>query len=701
MSLSDFVESTLAISDASSPTVQSLNVGLIAAYHTQYPARVKVYSTSSVLTELVADGFETYSPVYKAAEAYAAAPNAPALFAVGRRALAPTQTLQLACTDGTVGDAYAFTLVGSGGVASQLNYTNVINPGVGIDGSGITLAGDVTLVPGSEAVTFASAQTLTEGELLTFSAQPTVTYEVAAATTASTAATLTAPYWGAASSVATTTVADRTSVTNGLTTVTFSGPQTLAKGSLLMFESQPGVYYALAALVSSSTSGTLTTAYSGTTNAATPTTAVAALAGTFDVINGSATVATTSSQVAGVNPGDSLQFSTQLGTYYTVEAVTASAVTLTSPYSGVTTTLGYASNVCTVSTAAAYLAYLIGLLGSATVPNNIGTVSVINSPAPAFPTVLKLVQVAGALNDVQSWVANGFHNIQVQDVTTDPGIASDLAAMIAADSAAFYGVFLDSNSQAEIEAAAELIEATGTGGKTFWGNTSDYQNTLSSVTTDVFSELELLTLNRSFVQQNDQQLLCFAGAATCGQALAMNPGSYTLAYKSLPLVPADSDTTLTEGQALVINSMTASNPGPGGKKGNYYKTVAGQNWLWPGCAPSGQFFDLTIGMDSLALAIQQAVAATLAGLPKVPFDDFGLQLLGSAIYGVLVLYSTSQYNFILPNGQDPARPIQVNTPTAASLTSAQRASRDVTGFSWSAGLQGAIQNAVLNGKLIP
>jgi hypothetical protein len=697
--LDTFVESNASIANSQTPTVQSLTTGLIAAYHTKYLARVKVYATSGILAALVADGFSTSSPVYKAASAYAAAPNAPALMCVGRRALPPTQTLTLALTDGTVNDAYSFTLVGSDGKSHALSYSNVINPGAAIAGAA-ALSGDVTLVPGSAAIVFASAQTLTAGEVLTFSAQAGVPYTVLAATTASTAATLTTPYTGTASSTGTASPGGTALVTAGSTAVTFSVAQSLAAGSLLMFASQPGVYYALATLVSSSTSGTLTANYTGTGAAATAGYTLGVLAGTFDAIQGSAIVASTSSQVAAVAPGDSIQFTSQLGTTYTVLSVTSTVVTLTTPYTGTTGATTSASDVCKVSAAATNLAYQIGLL------SNVGVVTIINSPAPAFPTVLQLVQVAGNLNDVQSWRAGGFNgingagNIELQDVTADPGLASDLTAMVAANGKAFYGLFLDSNSQAELEAAAAFCEAQG-GNKLLFGNTSDYANGQTGVTTDVFSVLQALSYKQTFIVQDNQELLSYAGAAICGQMLAMAPGSATVVYKELPGVPADNDQTLSIGERLVINTMTAAVPGTGGKNGNFYADVDGLFTVWPGATPSGQFLDLTLGLNWLGPQIQLATVEALASLPKIPFDDFGIGAVGDAIRGQIVIASQAPYNFILPSGQDPARPITVTLPTAASLTSAQRATRSLPAIPWSAGLQGAIQTAVVNGTLIP
>lgn len=57
------------------------------------------------------------------------------------------------------------------------------------------------------------------------------------------------------------------SVTNGSTSITFSTSQTLVAGAAITFTSQPGVTYYLASAVTGSTSGTLSRAYSGKSNA--------------------------------------------------------------------------------------------------------------------------------------------------------------------------------------------------------------------------------------------------------------------------------------------------------------------------------------------------------------------------------------------------------------------------------------------------
>ena len=623
MGLTDFVTSTVSISSTSIPTVQGLTTGLIATYHNVYADRVRLYSTATALTQMVTDGFSVNSPAYKAATAYCAAASVPAQLAIGRRANAPLQHLQLTCVDATVGDAYLLTLVGSTGVKSSVSYTNVINYG--------------TAVTGTQSV----------------------------------------------------------SSTVSPTTVTFSTAQTMTKGDALTFASQPGVVYFLAASMTASTTGTLTVAYSGTSSASTTATHISTTSDTY-ATSANATTAVITGGTAAFSAGQSIMFTSQPNVVYVVAACTTSLLTLTQPYTGSGSSTDTAVLVCTPATAATNLAAAINALSitGSTVAASIGTVT-------ASGANISITRADGNLTDVQNWTSNGFSSLTLTDLTADPGITADLVAMQAANPNAWFGLILDSNSSAEIQSAATWAAANG---KALFVNNSDSINgntTATLDTTSVFAVLHAASYNNVLLQNNSTQLLSYGGSSICAYMLSQNPGSAVAAYKSQPGVPADSDITLPESFALNINSMTASNPGPGGKYGNYYKTVAGQNWLWPGCAPSGEFMDIFIGTTSIGIAIQQAVAIVLAGLPKVPFDDFGLGLIGTAIEGVIRLYSTTQYNFILPDGQDPLRPIRVIVPKASSLTSAQRAARDVSGIAWSAGLQGAIQNAGIQGTLIP
>jgi hypothetical protein len=165
-----------------------------------------------------------------------------------------------------------------------------------------TLSGTVTVTNGSASITFSTAQTLAQGQIVYFSDQPTVPYRMALAVSASTSGTLDRLYsgTGGASKLTSlgfnpaligisifdplgveqnyvswavpTVLSGTVSVTNNSTSITFSTNQTLAQGTPIVFTSQPGVQYFLAQAITATTGAQLTTAYTGTTNGSTTTT---------------------------------------------------------------------------------------------------------------------------------------------------------------------------------------------------------------------------------------------------------------------------------------------------------------------------------------------------------------------------------------------------------------------------------------------
>lgn len=600
MSATDFVKVTVAPGAAPPIAQQNLNVPMVAAYHTHWSDRIRFYPTASILTTLVAQGFSTSEPAYKAAAVIAGQANPPGQIAIGRRLSKPLQSFTMTLTDATVGDIYAFTLVGSDGVSHAISYT--------------------------------------------------------------------IPFTGTA-------VTGTVAVTNGSANLTFSLSQTMAAGDLLVFASQPGVYYAVGAAISGSTSGALTTNYTGTTAAATTAQHISTLAGTLTPTPGSATVTTTNSQVGVVNVGDQLMFVNQLNVLYTVQAVTASNITLTALFTGPNSGATHASDVSPSTTASA--AAVTALVNAIT--NVAGTIGTVTSSA----NVITFSRIDGVLTDVQQWQSGSVQNITLANTTADPGIALDIQQILAVNTLGWYGLVLDSNSAPEIENAQVQIEATGQGGKYGFYDNAD-QADVTSATTDVFSILKSNTYQRCFAGYNGTELLSWEGAATAGYALGQQPGTYTIAYKQLAGVLADGDTSLTETQALILNTMTTSSPGPGGKNANYYKGANGTAFLWPGCTPKGNFVDLVIWMDWLQINIQSAILNLFLSNPRVAYTQFGLRQVYDAILSV--------YNTAFNNGSaDPTQPFTINVPTLASITQASKSSRDLPNVSGTIHYSNAIQ----------
>jgi hypothetical protein len=225
-------------------------------------------------------------------------------------------------------------------------------------------------------------------------------------------------------------------------------------------------------------------------------------------------------------------------------------------------------------------------------------------------------------------------------------------------------------------------------------NNSDWQDAqVLATATDVFTTAQLDGYKKSFLLYSGQEVLSYGGVSSMAYALAQNAGSYTLADKQLPGVLADTDTTLPLTNALALNTMSTSSPGTGGKNGNYYAFGQGIDQVWPGVTPSGQYMDYTIWLDWIAVQIQSSVYAAKAGPPKLPYDDNGIGVIGDAIRNPLKLASTPAYNAVI------ADTIVVTVPTAASVSAASQANRDLPGCSFSCTYTGAIQTVEVTGTV--
>jgi hypothetical protein len=221
-------------------------------------------------------------------------------------------------------------------------------------------------------------------------------------------------------------------------------------------------------------------------------------------------------------------------------------------------------------------------------------------------------------------VAGAYHTIAVTDEidgrhmwlenkTVDPGIATDLAAIAAFDDD-WYGLLLDSNSPAEVLAAAAWVE---TQTKLFGATVSDTEILDQATTTDVMSTAADSSYARTYLSYHDSED-SFLAAGQMGDRFPADPGSSTWAYKTISGVAVSTLTASEEAQ------ITA-------KKGNYYVTKAGRNVVINGWTSSGEFIDVTRGLDWLRVRIQEDVFVLLASSEKIPYTDVGVSTVDAAI----------------------------------------------------------------------
>ena len=168
------------------------------------------------------------------------------------------------------------------------------------------------------------------------------------------------------------------------------------------------------------------------------------------------------------------------------------------------------------------------------------------------------------------------------------GFSADLDQIQAADPD-WYGLALDSNSQAEVQVAAAWAE---TNRKYFFYQTADSDCGDSSVTTDVMSVVKAAAYSYTFgfyypgIGLSDGWL----AAGTLGKDLPTTPGSATVAFKTIAGV-----TRRTVSDSFIAAIVTT--PDSVGKNGNLYLDFNGVPATFPGMMAVGEWADVVRGLD--------------------------------------------------------------------------------------------------------
>lgn len=274
---------------------------------------------------------------------------------------------------------------------------------------------------------------------------------------------------------------------------------------------------------------------------------------------------------------------------------------------------------------------------------------------------------AGDLFDV---VVN--KQLDVKDTTVDPGLTADLAA-IELEDADWYGLLLDSNSEAECLAAAAWAEPLI---KLFGCNSGDTDILDSVVTTDLFSDLQAAGFARTYPIWSGS-ILSYAAAAWMGDRFPADPGRSTWAFKQLASVTVD---TLNGGQQTTVE----------GKGGNHYNRVKGVNITFPGKVAAGEFIDIVRFIDFLRDDLQTNIFALLVNLPKVPYTDVSVDLFRAEIKATI---ERNEPDAIVPNTT------VVTFPAVADVESTDRVNRLLPDGKFTSRLAGAIHATNLAGIL--
>jgi len=298
------------------------------------------------------------------------------------------------------------------------------------------------------------------------------------------------------------------------------------------------------------------------------------------------------------------------------------------------------------------------------------------TPVPNGDSVTCTSAEAGVIHSYeQTALVPEDENVFLDDITSDPGIAADLNELLASDGD-FYGLALDSNSLAEVLAAAAWCDPRR---RLFVFQTADSLCGNPETNDDVLSRVRNAGYGyttgwfHAAIGRSDGWL----AAALLGNRLPRDPGSDTWAYKTLrgitPLAIA------TSAREAIL-----------AKNGNVYETRSGVGVTFEGKVAMGEWIDTVRGLDWQRARMREELFRLLRANEKVGFTDDGIALIGAAIFGVLDEGVERQFY-----AKDP-KP-KVTTPLAAQTSPADRSARRLRGVTFSAQLAGAIHGVTVNG----
>lgn len=273
----------------------------------------------------------------------------------------------------------------------------------------------------------------------------------------------------------------------------------------------------------------------------------------------------------------------------------------------------------------------------------------------------------------------GFDKLLVDWTHADPGIATDLGNL-AAYAQDWYGLIL-AGSMSPAEVAAAAVWANANGKLMLHASNQSAIITTAAPGSDIVGVAHTANYSRvavGFKADNGE----FADAALMSNRFTFSPGSESWMFCSLDSVSADN---LSSTHLQNIRN----------KNGFYFASFGGVTISSEGKVASGEYIDVTRGVDGLRSDIQSSVYAALLKATangKMPYTDVGAVALKAAILGALDRYER--------NGFLVTKSSVVTIPSVASQSAADRAARKFAGITFSALLADAVHAVSISGTVV-
>lgn len=267
--------------------------------------------------------------------------------------------------------------------------------------------------------------------------------------------------------------------------------------------------------------------------------------------------------------------------------------------------------------------------------------------------------------------------------TGDP--SADLAAIDLASTAnPFYALLTIYNAQAYVLAAAAYCEAND---KIYICDVpeTDVLNATSTGNADTMDKLKGHGYTRTLGNYHPVPNEALSSALT-GRLIALNPGLWTAAFKSL-IGPSP----------IAINATQRTNLKA--KRCNYYTTRKGRAVTLYGMVGSTVygFLDTVVGLDYFLDDVQSSAFGVFAGTDKVAYDDADIAQIASAIRGAISRAMGDDHKIISRgtpgNLTDPIPSIEF--PAVADIDPSIRSLREVPDGVLTCRLLGAAQSVAM------
>ncbi len=266
---------------------------------------------------------------------------------------------------------------------------------------------------------------------------------------------------------------------------------------------------------------------------------------------------------------------------------------------------------------------------------------------------------------------SGLENCTIKDITPDASIDDDLSAIQLIDDD-WYGVAIQYASKMNTDVVAQWTE---TQNKIFICQTPNAEElTSGGVQGKELADQEYNNSGIIFNRNTGDYIACGA----LGKMLPQDPGSNTWKFKTIAGSSADG---LNETEIGYLDDQNM----------NHYDAIAGISMLRNGTMGSGQFIDVTIFIHWLSARMKERIFTVLANLPKLPYTNAGLAVLGAEMRAVLKLGEQV-------GGLDPGT-TSVFVPLVEDIDPGDRASRTVTGLTFSGRLAGAVHKVEIVGTV--